>query len=289
METVDVSQATVVSEAPAVATPPEGLATLAVLPSAVQDFARFFLNLTGSSSPGAVGSVAGVAAPASGVGVQLCPSAPGGGAVAPCAATAAPAGLTGSPSALAALPVSSVRKPLDPVGVAVALTAMETTERRRSVRGTGLLPLVLLLAIGSGPIGRPLSLLRMPEPWLLLPELDVRLEVFPAIFAPLRRVTGRLVLDLRVGRRGSPRERSVIAWVLVVDPPLLRVWRMTTGARPAQKQSSSSYQTGQKGKMSSGQSGKKRKNRKGKAPFSSSSGGSGRSGEKGKGAEKKST
>ena len=104
VETVDVSQATVVSEAPAVATPPGGGATLAALPSAVQDLARFFLNLTGSSSLGAVGGVAGVAAPASGVGVQLCPSALGGGAVAPCFATAAPAGLTGSPSALAAVP-----------------------------------------------------------------------------------------------------------------------------------------------------------------------------------------
>ena len=48
----------------------------------------------------------------------------------------------------------------------------------------------------------------MPEPWLLLPELDVRLEVLLAILAPLQRVTARLVLDLRVGRRGRPRERS---------------------------------------------------------------------------------
>ena len=110
METVDVSQATVVSEAPAVATPPAGGATLAALPSAVQDLARFILSLTGSSSLGAVGGVAGVAAPASGVGVQQCPSAPGGGAVAPCAAAAAPAGLTGSPSALAAVPGVSGRQ-----------------------------------------------------------------------------------------------------------------------------------------------------------------------------------
>ena len=110
METVNVSQAPVVSEAPAVATPPAGGATLAALPSAVQDLARFFLNLTGSSSLGAVGGVAGVAAPASGVGVQLCPSAPGGSAVAPCAVTAAPAGLTVPPSALAAVPVVSGRQ-----------------------------------------------------------------------------------------------------------------------------------------------------------------------------------
>ena len=103
-----------------------------------------------------------------------------------------------------------------------------TFKRRRGVQGVGLLPLVLLLATGRGPIGHPQSLLRMPEPRLLLPELDVRLEVLLAILAPLRRVTARLILDLRVGRRSRPRERSSIAQVAVVDPPRLRVWRMTT-------------------------------------------------------------
>ena len=93
-----------VSEAPAVATPAAGGATMAMLPSAVQDLARFFLSLSGSSSLGAVGGVAGVAAPASGVGVQLCPTAPGGGAVAPCAVTAVPAGVGGPPPASAAVP-----------------------------------------------------------------------------------------------------------------------------------------------------------------------------------------
>ena len=110
METVSVSQAPAVSEAPAVAVPPAGGATLATLPSAVQDLAKLFLNLTGSSSLGVVGGVAGVAAPASGVGVQLCPSAPGGVAVAPCAATAVPAGLGGPPSAFTAVPGLSGRR-----------------------------------------------------------------------------------------------------------------------------------------------------------------------------------
>ena len=73
METVAVSQAPVVSEASAAAAPPVGGATVAALPSAVQDLARFFLSLTGSSSLGAVGGVAGAAALASGVGAQLCP------------------------------------------------------------------------------------------------------------------------------------------------------------------------------------------------------------------------
>ena len=69
----------------------------------------------------------------------------------------------------------------------------------------------------------------MTEPRLLLPELYVRLEVLLAIFAPLRRVTALCVLDLRVERRGRPLERSIIAQVLVVDHPRLRVGRMTTG------------------------------------------------------------
>ena len=103
METVTVSQAPAVSEAPAVNIPAAGGATMATLPSAVQDLARFFLSLSGSSSLGAVGGIAGVAAPTSGVGVQLCPTALGGGAVAPCAATAVPAGV-GGPSASASVP-----------------------------------------------------------------------------------------------------------------------------------------------------------------------------------------
>ena len=101
VETVAVSQAPAVSEAPAVATPAAGGATLAALPSAVQDLARFFLSLSGSSSLGAAGGVAGVAASAAEGGVQLCPSASAGGAVALGAATAIPAG---PPSASAAVP-----------------------------------------------------------------------------------------------------------------------------------------------------------------------------------------
>ena len=100
-------EAVAVSGASAAVVPPVEGATMAVLPSAVQDLARFFLNLAGSSSLGAVGGVAGVAAPASGVGAQLCPPAPGGGAVAPCAATAIPAGVVDPPAAPAAVPGSS--------------------------------------------------------------------------------------------------------------------------------------------------------------------------------------
>ena len=105
-----VSQAPAVSEAPAVATPTAGGAVLAALPFDVQDPARFFLSLSGSSSLGAVGGVACVAAPAAGVGVQLCPSTSAGGAVALGAATAIPAGVSDLPSASAAVPGVSSRQ-----------------------------------------------------------------------------------------------------------------------------------------------------------------------------------
>ena len=114
--------------------------------------------------------------------------------------------------------VSSVRRPHDPAGVAVVRPAMGPTERRRSVRGVGILPLVLLLAVGRVLIGRPPSLRRMPEPRPLLPELDVRLEVLLAIFAPLASswtfgLDGAVVrasgaLSLRCGRR-SPSPSGV--------------------------------------------------------------------------------
>ena len=72
-----------------------------------------------------------MAAPASGVGVQLCPSAPGGGAVAPCAATAVPAGVSGPPSASAAVPGSSGRQQRQE-------TSRSSRRRRRSSSdGTG--------------------------------------------------------------------------------------------------------------------------------------------------------
>ena len=47
----------------------------------------------------------------------------------------------------------------------------------------------------------------MTEPRLLLPFLDVRLEVLLAILAPLRQVTACLVLALRAGGRERPRKR----------------------------------------------------------------------------------
>ena len=99
----------------------------------------------------------------------------------------------------------AVRRSPAPAGVAVTRPAMEPVERRRSILG------VVLLAAGRSPIGLLRCLLKMTEPRLLLPGMDMGLEVFLAILAPLRRVTARLVLVLRAGRRGRLRKRSGIA------------------------------------------------------------------------------
>ena len=227
---VTVSQAPAVSEAPAVATPAAGGATLAALPSAVQDLASFFLSLSGSSSLGAAGGVAGVAAPAAGVGVQLCPSTSASGAVALGAATAIPAGANNPPPAPAAVPSVSGRQQRQEDSRPSRRhrrSSSDGTDRRSKKRPRGRSPSPsLLLAIGRGSISH---LRKMTEPRLLLSKLDVHLEVLLVIFAPLQQVTALCVLDLRVGRRGRPRERSVIARVLVVDPPRLWMWRMMTG------------------------------------------------------------
>ena len=97
----------------------------------MQDLARFFLSLAGSTSLGAVGGVAGAAVPASGVGAQLCPSAPGGGAVASCAATATPAGVVDPSAASAAVPGSSGRQQHQEV------SRSSRRRRRSSSDGTG--------------------------------------------------------------------------------------------------------------------------------------------------------
>ena len=96
---MEISQAPAVSEASTGVTPVAGGTPLSALPSAVQDLARFFLSLSGSSSLGAVGGVVGVAASTAGSGVQLCPSTSAAGA-----ATAIPAGAGDPPAAPAAVP-----------------------------------------------------------------------------------------------------------------------------------------------------------------------------------------
>ena len=89
--------------------PPVERGAVAAFPPAVQDLARFFLSLMGSSSQGAVVGAAGTTVSASGAGVQLYPSAPGGETVA-CAAPVAPALAARPPFGSATVPSSSSQR-----------------------------------------------------------------------------------------------------------------------------------------------------------------------------------
>ena len=91
----------VASQPPAVS---EAAEALTALPSAVQDLARFFLSLSGSSSLGAIGGIAGVTASAAGSVGAVCPPTDAGGAVTTCTTAVMPDGAGGSPAAPAAVP-----------------------------------------------------------------------------------------------------------------------------------------------------------------------------------------
>ena len=106
--------------------------------------------------------------------------------------------------------------------------------RARNDLGNDPLPLVALLVAGRSPIGLLQVLLKKIEPCLLLPPLDLCLEVHLAIHAPLRWATARLVLALWAGGRGLPLQRSSIAQALeVICPPLLRMRRTMTVLVPS--------------------------------------------------------
>ena len=85
-------------------TPVAGGASMTALLSAMRELARFFLNLSGSSSLGATGDIAGVTASEVASGGLACPSSTAAGAATFCAAAATPAGAGVSPDAPAAVP-----------------------------------------------------------------------------------------------------------------------------------------------------------------------------------------
>ena len=85
-------------------TPVAGGASMTALPSAMKELARFFLNLSGSSSLGASGDSAGVTASAAVLGGLTCPSSSAAGAATFCGAAATPAGAGVLPDASAAVP-----------------------------------------------------------------------------------------------------------------------------------------------------------------------------------------
>ena len=77
---------------------------MTALPSAMKELARFFLNLSGSSSLGASGDSAGVTASAASVEGLACPSLSAAGAATVCGAAATPAGAGVLPDPSAAVP-----------------------------------------------------------------------------------------------------------------------------------------------------------------------------------------
>ena len=136
---------------PVAVTPVAGGAALTALPSAVQDLARFFLSLSGSSSLGAVSGIAGVTASAAGLGGAVCPSTDAGGAVTTCTTTLTPAGAGVRlllPLLFLACPVNS-SDGWNPAHAGVDRPVMGPTDVRRREPGRGLLFLDLLLVVGE--------------------------------------------------------------------------------------------------------------------------------------------
>ena len=85
-------------------TPVAGGASVTALPSVMQELAKFFMNLSGSSSLGASGGLAGVTASGAASGGIACPASTAAGAATICAATVTPAGAGVLPAAPAAVP-----------------------------------------------------------------------------------------------------------------------------------------------------------------------------------------
>ena len=93
-------------------TPVAGGASMTALPSAMKELARFFLNLSGSSSLGASGDSAGVTASGAVLGGLAGPSSSASGAATVCGTAATPAGAGVLPDASDALPSVSGEIPL---------------------------------------------------------------------------------------------------------------------------------------------------------------------------------
>ena len=98
------SQPPVASGVAADVTPVAGGTSMTALPSAMRELAKFFLNLSGSSSLGATGEFAGVTASAAALGGLACPSSLAAGAATICATAVTPAGAGVLPAASAAVP-----------------------------------------------------------------------------------------------------------------------------------------------------------------------------------------
>ena len=99
---------------------------------------------------------------------------------------------------------------------------------QRREPGGGLLLLDLLLVVGGGTIALLRIRLKKTELMPLLPDLGVRMEVRLAVPDLL----GRMIVRHVLGRPDHMPGMIGTGQVLVVDPLLLQVRRMTTGLVP---------------------------------------------------------
>ena len=168
-------------------TPVAGGASMTALPSAMKDLARFFLNLSGSSSLGASGDSAGVTASGAVLGDLAGPSSSASGAATVCGTAATPAGAGVLPYASDALPSVSGehrRRVRSRSRGRRSRSSSDRTDRRAKKRPRRRSPsLNALRVVGRSAIALPQSRLRMSELPLLL-ELDVRMEVRVLVVPP---------------------------------------------------------------------------------------------------------
>ena len=190
------------------------------------------MSLSGSSSLGAPGVLAGVSASAAASGGNTCPASTAAGAATFCAATVTPAGAGVLPAAPAAFPGVSGDQQRQGVsrsrGRRSRLSGDGTDRRAKSAPEEGVLLLTALRVVGGGAVVLPQISLRMTELTLLLPVPGMRLEVRILVALP-----GILTARLVLGRRGLLQGMSFASLERVVVCLDLRVWRMLTAPLPS--------------------------------------------------------
>ena len=198
----------------------------------LQELAKFFVSLSGSSSLGAPGVLAGVTVSAAASGGNACPASTAAGAATFCAATVTPAGAGVLPAAPAAVPGVSgdqQRQGLSRSRGRRSRSSGDGPDRRaKSAPEEGLLLLTALRVVRGGAVALPQILLRVTELTLLLPVPGMRLEVRILVALP-----GILTARLVLGRRGLLQGMSFASLERVVVRLDLRVWRMLTAPLPS--------------------------------------------------------
>ena len=198
----------------------------------LQELAMFFMSLSGSSSLGAPGVLAGVTASAAAFGGNACPASTAAGAATFCAATVTPAGagvFPAAPAAVLGVSGDQQRQGLSRSRGRRSRSSGDGTDRRaKSAPEEGLLLLTALRVVVGGAVALPQIRLWVTELTLLLPVPGMRLEVRILVALP-----GILTARLVLGRRGLLQGMSFASLERVVVRLDLRVWRMLTAPLPS--------------------------------------------------------